>query len=107
MPPLQNDPHHFGEQFVVDETGEFFRREHQLLLTSVDLSIEDIFRIVYEQGGLPIPAHIDRKAFGLIAVLGFIPPDIDVEAVEISRNLNIDQASNLYPSIKLPGHYQR
>jgi 3',5'-nucleoside bisphosphate phosphatase len=100
LPPLQNDPHHFGEQFVVDETGEFLRREHQLLLTSVDLSIEDIFRIVYEQGGLPIPAHIDRKAFGLIAVLGFIPPDIHVEAVEISRNLNIDQASNLYPSIK-------
>ncbi len=31
---LENDIEYFGEQFVVDETGEFVRRETQLLLTS-------------------------------------------------------------------------
>ena len=99
MPSLINDPQHFGEQFVVDETGEFIRREEQLLLTSTGLSIEDIFRIVNELGGLPIPAHIDRKAYGLIAVLGLLPTDIELEAVEISKNLSSEQAVNVFPGI--------
>jgi hypothetical protein len=100
IPSLANDPDHFGEQFVVDENGEFLRRENQLLLTSVNLSIEELFRFVNELGGLSIPAHIDRKAYGLIAVLGFIPADLNIEAVEISRNISIDQASHLSPSMK-------
>lgn len=99
MPPLMNDPSHFGEQFVVDQTGEFLHREQKLLLTSADLSIEEIFRMVNELGGLSIPAHIDRKAFGLIAVLGFIPPDIHLEAIEISRNVSIDQVDTSFPSL--------
>jgi 3',5'-nucleoside bisphosphate phosphatase len=43
IPPLCNDVEHFGEQFVVDESGEFIRRESQLLITSVDLTIETVF----------------------------------------------------------------
>ena len=41
LPPLQNNIEYFGEQFVVDETGEFLRRETQLLLTSANLSLEE------------------------------------------------------------------
>ena len=29
LPPLENDIEYFGEQFVVDETGDFVRRETQ------------------------------------------------------------------------------
>ena len=29
LPPLENDIEYFGEQFVVDETGDFIRRETQ------------------------------------------------------------------------------
>ena len=39
MPPLENNIEYFGEQFVVDETGEFIRRENQLLLTSAKISL--------------------------------------------------------------------
>jgi predicted metal-dependent phosphoesterase TrpH len=39
MPPLENNIEYFGEQFVVDETGEFIRRETQLLLTSAKISL--------------------------------------------------------------------
>ncbi|HXV44206.1 MAG TPA: PHP domain-containing protein, partial [Anaerolineae bacterium] len=41
MPPLENNIEYFGEQFVVDETGEFIRRETRLLLTSANLSLEE------------------------------------------------------------------
>jgi 3',5'-nucleoside bisphosphate phosphatase len=99
MPALLNDPQYFGEQFVVDEKGEFIRREHQLLITSTDLSIEDVFVYVESLDGLAIPAHVDRKAFGIIAILGFLPPGIQIEAVEISRNTSVLEANEKYPQI--------
>jgi 3',5'-nucleoside bisphosphate phosphatase len=100
LPAFQNDPDHFGEQFVVDETGEFVRREMQLLLTSTNLSFDDAWQQVHALGGLFIPAHIDRQAFGLLANLGFVPPHIAVEALEVSRHLKPDQARQKYPQIK-------
>jgi 3',5'-nucleoside bisphosphate phosphatase len=99
IPPLFNDPEHFGEQFVVDESGEFIRRESQLLITSVDLTIETVFEVVNELGGLAIPAHVDRKAYGLLAILGFLPVDIQVEAVEISRNQSPTDVDSKLPQI--------
>jgi 3',5'-nucleoside bisphosphate phosphatase len=100
LPFFQNDPDHFGEQFVVDETGEFIRRETQLLLTSTSLSFDDAWKQVNALGGLFIPAHIDRQAFGLLANLGFVPPHIPIEALEVSRHLRPALAREKYPQIK-------
>lgn len=99
LPPLENRPDFFGEQFVVDETGDFIRRETRLLLTSVNLSLQEVFKRVTELGGLLIPAHVDRKAFGLIANLGLVPTDIRLEALEISRFLPAGQAAAKFPQI--------
>ena len=46
LPDLQNNSDLFGEQFVVDETGEFIRSEPRLLLTSTRFSIDEIFERV-------------------------------------------------------------
>jgi predicted metal-dependent phosphoesterase TrpH len=81
LPPLENDIEYFGEQFVVDETGDFVRRETRLLLTSADLSLEEAIGAVNTIGGLAIPAHIDRKANGLLEILGFVPTGVTVEAL--------------------------
>lgn len=99
LPALKNDPDYFGEQFIVDETGEFIRREEQLLITSVNLTIEEVFSFITKLGGLAIPAHVDRSAFGLLANLGFVPPGIQVEAVEISRNLDLADITLKYSQI--------
>lgn len=100
LPPLENDIEHFGEQFVVDETGEFIRRETQLLLTSAALSLEDAIGRVNALGGLAIPAHVNRQAFGLIANLGFVPVDVQIDALEVSRHLNVSEAVKKFPQIK-------
>jgi PHP family Zn ribbon phosphoesterase len=99
LPHLENNIEFFGEQFVVDHTGDFICRERQLLLTSTHLSIEAVFLEVNRLGGLAIPAHVDRKAFGLIANLGFVPPDLPVEVLEISRRLDAKQARQIYPQL--------
>lgn len=97
LPPIENQPDHFGEQFVVDETGDFIRREPRLLITSANISIDDALARVTALGGLLIPAHIDRRAFGLIAMLGFIPFDLPLEALELSRHITPEEAMRKFP----------
>lgn len=100
MPPLENNIEFFGEQFVVDETGEFIRRETQLLLTSANLTLSKAVTAVAQLGGLAIPAHVNRSAFSLIANLGFVPPDVPFDALEISRHISPAQACQKYPQLK-------
>jgi PHP family Zn ribbon phosphoesterase len=99
LPPIENRIDYFGEQFIVDATGEFIRREPQLLLTSTDLTFEDACQMVHKLGGLFIPAHVDRPAFGLIANLGFVPTGVQVDALEFSRYLNLDLALTKFPQV--------
>lgn len=100
LPDIKNDPDFFGEQFIVDETGQFIKRKEQLLINSVRLSLNEAFHAVSDLGGLLIPAHINRQAFGLIYHLGFIPPDINWIALEISRHITPEDAMASYPQLK-------
>jgi len=96
-PDQPNDPEHFGEQYIVDASGEFLRSEPRLLLTSAYMTLEDAVEGVQSLGGLAIPAHINRPANGLIAQLGLVPPIF--EALEISRHISPAQARQRYPQI--------
>jgi len=99
LPAIANNADFFGEQFIVDETGDFLANEERLLINSVDASFEQVFAQVAEIGGLFIPAHINRKTFGLIANLGLVPTDVKVEALEISRHIKPADAIRLFPQI--------
>jgi 3',5'-nucleoside bisphosphate phosphatase len=98
-PDLKNNPSFFGEQFIVDETGDFIKREDRLLITSVDIFFEECVKEVHNLGGLAIPAHVNRKAYGLFANLGFIPQGIDIDALELSRHLSVADAPKSFPQI--------
>ena len=100
LPDMRNQPEHLGEQFVVDSTGDFLRREEQLLLISANISLTRAWNIVDSLGGLFIPAHVNRKAFGLIETLGFVPFDIPIECLEISRHLPLSEAVAQFPQLK-------
>ena len=99
LPPIPNNTEFFGEQFIVDETGDFIRRKEELLINSARLSLEEAFKVVTDLGGLLIPAHVNREAFGLIYHLGFIPTDLDLQAVEISRHITPEKATLTYPQL--------
>jgi hypothetical protein len=70
------------------------------LITSVDLSFEETVDAVHHLEGLVIPAHVNRKAYGLIANLGFIPEGLNIDALEISRHLQVPDAPSLFPQLK-------
>jgi PHP family Zn ribbon phosphoesterase len=97
LPDLPNQEDHLGAQILVDKDGDFIAFEERLLLTSTHFSLSDLFQHVQDLEGLFIPAHIDREAFGLIRTLGFIPTDINIETLEISRNISADEARERYP----------
>jgi 3',5'-nucleoside bisphosphate phosphatase len=100
LPNMVNNVEFFGEQFVVDETGDFIRREERLLSTSADVTLHEAWEQVNALGGLFIPAHVNRTANGLLAQLGLVPDDFPVEALEISRHLTPQEAVKKFPQIK-------
>jgi len=86
LPEMNNDPLIFGDQPIVDEDGNILEFESRLLLNSLRLSAEEIIRLVAGKGGLTIPSHFDRGSFSLLSQLGFIPPNMPLEALEVSRS---------------------
>ena len=99
FPKIKNNPDFFGEQFVVDASGEFIRREERLLITSSALSLRAAWEEVDRLNGLMIPAHVNRSAFGLLPVLGFIPQDIPLEILEISKHITPEEAVVQFPGL--------
>lgn len=100
LPDSLNQPEHLGEQFVVDETGEFIRNEPRLLLTATQLSIEEVLTKVNQLNGLVIPAHTDRSTFGLFPTLGFLADWWNFPALEISRHITVNTLHENFPSSK-------
>jgi PHP family Zn ribbon phosphoesterase len=100
LPAIKNNAEFFGEQFIVDETGDFLASEDQMLLTAASLSFEEAYHAVTSLGGFFIPAHVNRKANGLLTTLGFVPADTPLELLEISRHLTPEMAKQNFPQIK-------
>ncbi|MGC9521360.1 MAG: PHP domain-containing protein [Anaerolineae bacterium] len=99
IPPLENDPERFGPQYVVDAKGDLVAEEPRLLQAPTTAGLETAARRVRELGGLAIPAHIDRPSNGLMPMLGIWPPELDVEAAEVSYNMRPSQARREFPSL--------
>jgi len=99
LPPVRNNPELFGEQFVVDATGRFIRREDRLLAISADITLKEAVIHIARLGGLAIPAHVDRPAFSLFANLGFVPPDVPIAALDISCHITPSTAHSRFPQL--------
>ncbi|HEY3291583.1 MAG TPA: PHP domain-containing protein [Anaerolineae bacterium] len=100
MPQLANRPDFYGDQFVVDENGDYLRTETRLLLTSASLSLHEAVEGVRALGGMVIPAHVNRNTFSLLTNLGFVPTDVAFDALEISRHLNPTEATVKFPQLR-------
>jgi PHP family Zn ribbon phosphoesterase len=68
-----------------DEEGNILEFEERLLINSIDYSLNEIRSQVLQRGGLFIPAHFDKESLSLISQLGFVPPDLEPEALEMGR----------------------
>ena len=82
---IKNRPDIFGRQLIVDENDEVVGEEEHLLSNATDISVEDAPNLVKAFGGICYPAHIDREANGIVAVLGTLPESPAFSSVEFHR----------------------
>jgi len=70
------------------------------LLTSTSFSVEEVVQRAQGLGGLCIPAHVDRPVYSIVANLGFIPPGLEIRAVEISPLIGPKDARARIPGLE-------
>ena len=80
----KNEESMFGYQWIVDSEDQAVGRSDRLLIGSTTFSVEEIVDMIHEYHGLAVASHIDRESFGLVGQLGFVPPDLALDAVEVS-----------------------
>ena len=97
---VKNDPEKFGYQALVDENEMIISQPEKLLISATDLSIEELEEKVHEMNGLFIAAHVDRISNGIIGQLGFIPPDLNFDALELSKFTTFQKFVSDYPQQK-------
>ncbi len=90
LPRIPNNVGFFGYQLVVNEKEEILKEEEYLLISAIDQSIEQIEEFVHSLGGIFIPAHIDKRQNSVLSQLGFIPPGLKIDAIELTKHADID-----------------
>ncbi len=97
LPDTKNEPDFFGDQVVVDENENIITFEDRLLLQSTTMTVEEVTIRAHASGGLVFPSHIDRDSFSIISQLGFIPEDLPIDGIEISRDISLSKAESMFP----------
>lgn len=88
LPPIENRPEIFGEQVFMDAEDNITGYEEKLLISPTDISVEELYDIVESVGGIFVPAHVDRHSYSILTNLGFIPEELGVRAIEVSKKID-------------------
>ncbi len=86
LPSIKNKPDLFGYQVVIDEHEEIVDQVDSLLINALDVSLDQVEKYVHQLKGIFIPAHIDRQVSSIVSQLGFIPPDLNYDALGLSKH---------------------
>ena len=79
-----NDVRLYGDQVVVNAEDEVIRFNRKLLIGAARMTIHEVVDLIHRLGGVAIASHVDRRGFGIIGQLGFIPEDLPLDALEIT-----------------------
>jgi len=100
LPPVDNIPEKFGMQLIIDEENRITGQVPKFLLQGITKSADEIIHRAKALGGVCVLAHIDREAFSYMSVLGFVPDDLQIEAVEVSKYLTKTEALDWKRKVK-------
>lgn len=84
LPDLINVDDKWGKQLIFNEDDEVIGKENKLLISSVNLSMDDIIDTVHSYKGIVFPAHVNRYANSINTVLGFIPENLKIAGIELT-----------------------
>jgi predicted metal-dependent phosphoesterase TrpH len=90
----------FGEQIVVNEFDEVEGYNKKLLISATKMSLSNVVSEIHKLHGVAIASHIDRESFSIISQLGFIPPDLELDAVELSPHTHKTEFLQKFPDVE-------
>lgn len=90
--PGENNESVFGQQIIVNAEDEVLGVSPKLLAGATTLSLEQVVGFIHVLRGLAVASHVDRIGFGIIGQLGFIPPRLDLDALEVSLHMSWEKA---------------
>ena len=88
---IKNRTDIFGEQLILNGEDEVIGSEEYLLSNATEISLDEAPELIKSFGGICYPAHIDRDANGIIAILGTLPPTPTFTCVEMRDSEKIPE----------------
>lgn len=89
--PGENNEELFGQQIIANEFDEVEGYNNRLLIGATTLPLSQIVKHIHMNDGLVIASHIDRETYSIIGQLGFVPKDLNIDALEVSPHTTPDQ----------------
>ena len=86
----------FGEQLIMNGKDEVIGEDEHLLSNATTISLDEAPELVKSYGGVCYPAHIDRDANGIIAILGTVPPTPAFNVYEMRDGNRISEYKEKY-----------
>lgn len=87
LPDITNQPDILGMQAQMDDQDNITGYEEKLLISACQLTLDELFYFVMETGGIFVPAHVDRHSYSILTNLGFIPDNLDIRWIEVSKHV--------------------
>lgn len=103
LPDVPSKMKFVRDQVIVDAADYVTGFCPRCLFGATLFSVHDAVGLIHRYGGLAIACHIDRDSYSIISQLGFIPPGLRLEAVEVSPRLSAEEARRDFGSLdRLP-----
>jgi PHP family Zn ribbon phosphoesterase len=100
LPDIMNDPDHFGEQLLVDRDERILGEEERSLYSGLKQSLDQVADTVHGLGGIMVLSHVDRNRNSVYSQLGFLPDNLQCDAIEISRSTDPFTFVALHPELR-------
>lgn len=90
----------FGDQLLMNENDEVIGEDPNLLSNALDISLEAVPALVEAFDGICYPAHADRDANGILAILGAFPPQPEFTICELHDMQRADALCLAHPQMQ-------
>lgn len=96
---IPNQKDYFGNQFICNEFDDVINEEPYLLLSSIDVSLEDLSSMIHSLNGAVVLAHVLGRKNSITMQLGFIPSDLEIDGIECKQEEK-KELIKMYPHLK-------
>jgi len=81
---LPNRTDIFGHQVVYDDNDRVTGEMKRMLIAPTSVSFDKLYQMTHRNNGAFIPAHIDKDSFSVMSNLGFLPPHLSINTIEVT-----------------------